>query len=70
MRALFELKDVMGTAPLKLHFGPSAAAGREGRWIKTTPGRSPAVPLGARFEGELAASANRLGGQAQVEVSF
>lgn len=31
---------------------------------------TPAVTLGARFDGELAASANRLGGQALVKVSF
>lgn len=39
LRSLFELKDVKGTAPLDLYFGPSAPPGQEGRWIKTAPGR-------------------------------
>jgi hypothetical protein len=39
LRSLFELKDVKGTAAVDLYFGPSAPAGQEGRWIKTTPGR-------------------------------
>ena len=39
LRSLFELKDVKGSAPLDLYFGPAAPAGQEGRWIKTAPGR-------------------------------
>lgn len=39
LRSLFELKDVKGSAPLDLYFGPTAPAGQEGRWIKTAPGR-------------------------------
>ncbi|MGO4739715.1 autotransporter domain-containing protein, partial [Bosea sp. 2KB_26] len=31
---------------------------------------SPAVTLGARLDGELSGSTNRLGGQAQIRVSF
>ena len=37
LRSQFELKDISGTAPVDLYFGPSA--GPEGRWIKTTPGK-------------------------------
>lgn len=39
LRSLFELKDVSTTAPTELYFGPTAPAGKEGQWIKTTPGR-------------------------------
>ena len=39
LRSLFELKDVKGTAPVDLYFGPNAPAGQEGRWIRTTPGK-------------------------------
>ena len=38
LRALFELKDVSGSAT-ELHFGPRAPAGRAGPWIKTIPGK-------------------------------
>ena len=36
---MFELKDVTGSAPVDLWFGPKAPAGQEGRWIKTIPGK-------------------------------
>ena len=39
LRSLFELKDVKGSAPVALYFGPKAPAGQEGRWIKTIPGK-------------------------------
>jgi len=39
LRSLFELKDVSTTAPTDLYFGPKAPAGKEGRWIKTIPGK-------------------------------
>jgi hypothetical protein len=39
LRSLFELKDVTGTKPIDLYFGPTAPSGQEGRWIKTVPGR-------------------------------
>jgi len=39
LRSLFELKDVAGTAPVDLYFGPSASAGQANRWIKTEPGK-------------------------------
>lgn len=39
LRSLFELKDVKGSEPVDLYFGPTAPAGQEGRWIKTAPGR-------------------------------
>ncbi len=39
LRSMFELKDVTGTEPVELYFGPAAPSGHEGRWIKTTPGR-------------------------------
>lgn len=42
LRSLFELKDVAsaaGSGQVTLLFGPTAPAGSEGRWIKTTPGR-------------------------------
>jgi hypothetical protein len=38
LRSLFELKDLKGES-VDLYFGPDAPAGREGRWIKTTPGK-------------------------------
>ena len=37
LRSLLELKDISGTAPIDLYFGPNA--GPEGRWIKTVPGK-------------------------------
>jgi len=39
LRSLFELKDVSKATPTELYFGPSAPTGREGRWIKTIPGK-------------------------------
>ncbi len=39
LRSLFELKGVPTDAPLDLYVGPTAPAGKEGRWIKTTPGK-------------------------------
>jgi hypothetical protein len=39
LRSMFELKDISGTEPVDLYFGPEAPAGQEGRWIKTAPGR-------------------------------
>ncbi len=39
LRSLFELKGVSKTEPTDIYVGPSAPAGKEGRWIKTTPGR-------------------------------
>lgn len=39
LRSLFELKDVKGSEPVDLYFGPQAPAGQDGRWIKTVPGR-------------------------------
>jgi hypothetical protein len=38
LRSLFELKDVNGQS-VDLYFGPSAPAGKENQWIKTTPGK-------------------------------
>jgi hypothetical protein len=37
LRSMFELKDVTGAEPVNLYFGPTAPAGHEARWIKTTP---------------------------------
>jgi hypothetical protein len=39
LRSLFELKNVSTTQPTELYFGPTAPAGKENVWIKTTPGR-------------------------------
>lgn len=39
LRSMYELKNVPTNAPLDLYVGPTAPAGKEGRWIKTTPGR-------------------------------
>ena len=39
LRSMFELKDVKGTAPADLFFGPDAPKGNETHWIKTPPGR-------------------------------
>jgi hypothetical protein len=38
LRSLFELKDLEGGA-VELHFGPTAPAGHEDRWIQTIPGK-------------------------------
>ncbi len=39
LRSMFELKDVPTTQPTELYFGPTAPAGKENVWIKTSPGR-------------------------------
>jgi hypothetical protein len=39
LRSMFELKDVSKSQPTELHFGPKAAAGHEGQWIQTNPGK-------------------------------
>jgi hypothetical protein len=42
LRSLFELRDVHGSEPLDLHFGPSPPAGKSGaekRWLQTVPGK-------------------------------
>jgi hypothetical protein len=39
LRSMFELKDVKGSEPVDLYFGPEAPTGKETRWIKTVPGR-------------------------------
>ena len=39
LRSLVELKDVAKTGATDLYFGPHAPAGKEGQWIKTTPGK-------------------------------
>jgi len=39
LRSLFELKDQAGEQSVDLYFGPKAPEGKEGQWIKTTPGR-------------------------------
>ncbi|MDR5781271.1 DUF1254 domain-containing protein [Caballeronia sp. LZ065] len=39
LRSLFELRDVPTDAPVDLYAGPTAPAGAQGRWIKTTPGK-------------------------------
>ncbi|MHB0771638.1 DUF1254 domain-containing protein [Bradyrhizobium sp. 5.13L] len=38
LRSLFELKNLSGNSA-DLYFGPTAPAGREDNWIKTTPGK-------------------------------
>ncbi len=39
LRSLFELKNVSTSQPTELYFGPTAPAGHESQWIKTSPGR-------------------------------
>ena len=39
LRSLVELKDAATTGATDLYFGPHAPAGKEGRWIKTIPGK-------------------------------
>jgi hypothetical protein len=39
LRSLVELKDVPKTGSTDLYFGPTAPSGKEGLWIKTTPGQ-------------------------------
>jgi hypothetical protein len=56
LRSLFELKHVSGSFA-DFHFGPTPPKGREGRWIKTSPGRGWFAyfriygPEGAAFDG-------------------
>lgn len=38
LRSLFELRDATGSS-VDLYFGPVAPGGKEGRWIRTTPGK-------------------------------
>ena len=57
LRSLVELKDVSKTGTTDLYFGPNAPAGKEGQWIKTTPGKGWFVylrlygPEGPAFDG-------------------
>jgi len=57
LRSLVELKDVPKSGTTELYFGPTAPAGKEGQWIKTTPGRGWFVylrlygPEGSAFDG-------------------
>ncbi|MGY4253525.1 hypothetical protein ACVI1L_000593 [Bradyrhizobium sp. USDA 4516] len=39
LRSMFELKDIKGSAPAQLYFGPDAPTGHEAHWIKTQPGK-------------------------------
>jgi hypothetical protein len=39
LRSMFELKDIDGSAPADLYFGPDAPTGNEAHWIKTEPGK-------------------------------
>lgn len=39
LRSLFELKDLGDAKSIDLYFGPKAPAGKEGRWIQTSPGK-------------------------------
>ncbi len=39
LRSLFELKDVSGSDPVELFFGPDKPKGGDNRWIKTSPGK-------------------------------
>jgi hypothetical protein len=39
LRSMFELKDQTGEKTAELYFGPTAPAGKEGRWIKSIPGK-------------------------------
>ena len=39
LRSMFELKDAGSSPVVDLYFGPSSPAGRETRWIKTSPGK-------------------------------
>ena len=39
LRSMFELKDIKGSAPADLFFGPDAPKSNEAHWIKTQPGR-------------------------------
>ena len=36
---MFELKDVSGSQPVELYFGPNAPSNAAQRWIKTSPGK-------------------------------
>ncbi|MBJ7479743.1 DUF1214 domain-containing protein [Rhodococcus sp. (in: high G+C Gram-positive bacteria)] len=39
LRSMNELSDVDTTAPVRLHFGPTAPASGSDRWIRTIPGK-------------------------------
>ncbi len=39
LRSLHELRSIGDVKSVDLYFGPTAPAGQEGRWIKTTPGK-------------------------------
>jgi hypothetical protein len=39
LRSLFELKDVKGSSPVELFFGPDQPKDSDNRWIKTSPGK-------------------------------
>jgi hypothetical protein len=39
LRSMFELKEIQRKRSAELYFGPKPPAGKEGRWIKTIPGR-------------------------------
>ena len=39
LRSLFELKELGEAKSVELHFGPTAPAGNEQRWIQTSPGK-------------------------------
>ncbi|HEY1965507.1 MAG TPA: DUF1214 domain-containing protein, partial [Acidobacteriaceae bacterium] len=39
LRSMFELKNISTSQPTDLYFGPTTAAGHEGQWIKTIPGK-------------------------------
>jgi hypothetical protein len=40
LRSLQELRDLGAAKSVDLYFGPTAPAGQENRWIKTTPGKA------------------------------
>jgi hypothetical protein len=39
LRSMFELKDIANERSAELYFGPKMPAGKQGRWIRTIPGR-------------------------------
>jgi hypothetical protein len=57
LRSLQELRNLAGAKSVDLHFGSTAPAGQEDRWIKTTPGKGWFVyfriygPEGPAFDG-------------------
>lgn len=40
LRSLQELADIKGAKSVDLYFAPNAPAGKEGHWVKTTPGKN------------------------------